>query len=64
MHFREMVRENLLNVQNAKIVAEYPEVSPNLYIRVLAGSGAQSRCGAGGGRGAAIPRRGSRRWRR
>src|SRR5258708_11711888 len=34
-HFREMVRENLLNVQNAKIVAEYPEVSANLYIRVL-----------------------------
>lgn len=34
-HFREMVRENLLNVQNAKIAAEYPEVSPNLYIRVL-----------------------------
>lgn len=34
-HFREMVRENLLNVQNAKIIAEYPEVSANLYIRVL-----------------------------
>ncbi|MFN7921210.1 MAG: AAA family ATPase [Bryobacteraceae bacterium] len=34
-HFRETVRENLLNVQNAKCVAEYPEVSPNLYIRVL-----------------------------
>ena len=33
--FREMVRENLLNVQNAKIIAEYPEVSANLYIRVL-----------------------------
>jgi pilus assembly protein CpaE len=34
-HFREMVRENLLNFQNAKVVAEYPEVSSNLYIRVL-----------------------------
>ncbi len=34
-HFREMMRENLLNVQNAKITAEYTEVSPNLYIRVL-----------------------------
>ena len=34
-HFREMIRENLLNVQNAKIAAEYPEVSTNLYIRVL-----------------------------
>lgn len=34
-HFREMVRESLLNVPNAKVVAEYTEVSPNLYIRVL-----------------------------
>lgn len=34
-HFREMVRENLLNVPNAKVVGEYPEVAPNLYIRVL-----------------------------
>ena len=34
-HFREMVRENLLNVQNAKILSEYPEVTANLYIRVL-----------------------------
>ena len=33
--FREMVRENLLNVTNAKTAAEYPEVSANLYIRVL-----------------------------
>src|SRR5438552_3647355 len=33
--FREMVRENLLNVANAKIAAEYPEVTANLYIRVL-----------------------------
>jgi pilus assembly protein CpaE len=34
-HFREMVRENLLNIPNAKVLAEYPEVTPNLYIRVL-----------------------------
>ncbi len=34
-HFREMVRENLLNIANARIVAEYPEITPNLYIRVL-----------------------------
>lgn len=34
-HFREMVRDSLLNVPNAKIVAEYQEVAANLYIRVL-----------------------------
>src|SRR5260370_1000291 len=34
-HFREMVRENLLNVPNAKVISEYPEVTANLYIRVL-----------------------------
>ncbi len=34
-HFREMVRENLLNVPNAKVIAEYPEVTANLYIRVI-----------------------------
>ena len=34
-HFGEAVRENLLNVPNAKLVADYPEVSSNLYIRVL-----------------------------
>jgi pilus assembly protein CpaE len=34
-HFREMVRDNLLNIPNAKVVAEYQEVAPNLYIRVL-----------------------------
>jgi pilus assembly protein CpaE len=33
--FREMIRENLLNVQNAKVAAEYPEVTGNLYIRAL-----------------------------
>jgi len=34
-HFREMVRDNLANVPNARIVAEYQEVAANLYIRVL-----------------------------
>jgi pilus assembly protein CpaE len=34
-HFREMVRENLLNMPNAKVIAEYSEVGSNLYIRVL-----------------------------
>src|SRR5215472_13190252 len=34
-HFREMVRDALLNIPNAKIAAEYQEVAPNLYIRVL-----------------------------
>jgi len=34
-HFREMVRDNLLNIPNAKVVAEYQETAANLYIRVL-----------------------------
>jgi pilus assembly protein CpaE len=34
-HFREMVRDTILNVPTAKIVGEYQEVSANLYIRVL-----------------------------
>lgn len=34
-HFRELARDNLLNIQGAKVAAEYPEVSGNLYIRVL-----------------------------
>lgn len=34
-HFRETVRDNLLNVPQAKIAAEYQEVANNLYIRVL-----------------------------
>jgi pilus assembly protein CpaE len=34
-HFREMVRDSLLNIPNAKVVAEYREVAANLYIRVL-----------------------------
>ena len=33
--FRESIRESLQNVANAKIVSTYPEVSSNLYIRVL-----------------------------
>src|SRR5260370_7653655 len=34
-HFRETVRESLVNIPNGKIVAEYQEVAQNLYIRVL-----------------------------
>ena len=34
-HFREMVRDNLLNIPNSKVGAEYQEVSSNLYVRVL-----------------------------
>lgn len=34
-NFREHIRESLLNIPNSKIIAAYPEVSTNLYIRVL-----------------------------
>ena len=34
-HFRETIRENLLNIQNSKVISEYTEVSSNLYIRVM-----------------------------
>jgi len=34
-HFREMVRDNLINIPNSKVVGEYHEVSANLYVRVL-----------------------------
>jgi pilus assembly protein CpaE len=34
-HFREMVRENLTNIPNAKVAGEYQDVAQNLYIRVL-----------------------------
>jgi pilus assembly protein CpaE len=34
-HFREMVRDNLMNIPNAKPGSEYQEVSPSIYIRVL-----------------------------
>jgi pilus assembly protein CpaE len=33
-HFREMVRDNLLNVPNSKAGPEYQEVSTSLYVRV------------------------------
>ncbi len=34
-HFREMVKDNLLNVPNSKAGPEYQEVSTSLYVRVL-----------------------------
>ena len=34
-HFREMVRDSLVNLPEAKIVAEYQDVAANLYIRVM-----------------------------
>lgn len=34
-HFREMVRDSIINLPDTKIVAEYTEVAANLYIRVL-----------------------------
>ncbi len=34
-HFRETIRESLVNITGAKVVSEYPEVASNLYIRVL-----------------------------
>lgn len=33
--FREMVRDNLLNVPDIKLGAEFPEVAANLYVRIL-----------------------------
>jgi pilus assembly protein CpaE len=33
--FRESVKENLASLSGARVVAEYPEVSANLYIRIL-----------------------------
>ena len=33
--FRETIRDSLVNIDGAKIISEYPEVSSNLYIRVL-----------------------------
>lgn len=32
---RDLVRDSVANTPNARIVGEYPEVTPNLYIRVL-----------------------------
>jgi pilus assembly protein CpaE len=34
-HFRETVRDNLANAPNARVLAEYPEIASNLYIRVM-----------------------------
>ena len=34
-HFREQVRDSLLNIPEIKAAAEFPEVSANLYVRVL-----------------------------
>src|SRR5258706_15753647 len=34
-HFREMVRESLVNIPNARVAGEYQDVAQNLYIRVL-----------------------------
>jgi len=34
-HFREMVRDSLVNIPNSKVISEYQEVGANLYIRVL-----------------------------
>ena len=34
-HFREMVRDNLLNIPNSKAGPEYQEVSTSLYVRVM-----------------------------
>ncbi len=34
-HFRETIRDSLVNVAGGKVASEYPEVSSNLYIRVL-----------------------------
>ena len=33
--FREMVRDNLLNIPDSKVGSEYQEVSPSLYVRVM-----------------------------
>jgi pilus assembly protein CpaE len=34
-HFRETVRDSIINLPESKIVAEYTEIAANLYIRVL-----------------------------
>jgi pilus assembly protein CpaE len=34
-HFRETIRDSLVNTTNVKVIAEYPDVSSNLYIRIL-----------------------------
>jgi pilus assembly protein CpaE len=34
-YFRESIRESIVSIENAKVISEYPEVSSNLYIRVV-----------------------------
>src|SRR3954465_15949262 len=34
-HFRETVRDSIINLPETKIVSEYAEVAANLYIRVM-----------------------------
>jgi pilus assembly protein CpaE len=34
-YFRESIRDSIISIGNAKVISEYPEVSSNLYIRVL-----------------------------
>ena len=63
-HFREMVRDNLLNIPNAKIVAEYQEVAANLYIRVLQDLERNPQRGPDRGHLGRSRGRASRRWRR
>jgi pilus assembly protein CpaE len=33
--FRDTIRDSLVNIEGARVIAEYPEISSNLYIRVL-----------------------------
>lgn len=33
--FRDMVHDNILNIPDFKVIAEFPEVSANLYVRIL-----------------------------
>lgn len=34
-HFRETIRENLMNIEHSRVIAEYADVSTTMYIRVL-----------------------------
>jgi pilus assembly protein CpaE len=34
-YFRESIRDSIVSIGNARVISEYPEVSSNLYIRVL-----------------------------
>ena len=33
--FRDMVHDNIMNIPDLKVVAEFTEVAANLYVRVL-----------------------------